>query len=505
MKTRFIRHISRFNQHSDFMKKSYWSITLFQTSTIGWLAGPALLLLTILLPAPEGMSVLAWRTAGIAMLLAIWWTTEVLPIPVTALLPIVLFPASGIMTTAQSCVPYATPIIFLLLGGFLIAMGLEKWNLHRRLALNLLIHTGSNPAIVLAGFMGITAFLSMWISNTASTLMMIPIALSLVSELTKTHEHDRFILSLVLGIAYSASIGGLGTLIGTPPNLLLAAFVKQTYGYEISFLDWMLLGVPVVIVLLYLAWWVLHKWAYPVDASKTHLSQDSIANELKQLGAVSIPEKRLAIVFILVAAAWILRVPFQQYFSVMLWLDDTLIAVAGAIAMFIIPAGDASGKNGALMDWERTRNLPWGVLLLFGAGLSLANGIEKTGLASWLGEYMSGITMLPPLVMIAGLVILVIFMTELTSNTATTATLLPVLAALALAGDMLTPMLLFAPATLAASCAFMLPVATAPNAVVYATGNVTIAQMASTGFKLNLIAIIAITTLTYWLVPVIFG
>lgn len=463
-----------------------------------------MLILTILLPAPEGMSVTAWRTAGIAMLLAVWWTTEVLPIPVTALLPIVLFPAMGILTTTESSAPYASPTIFLLLGGFLIAMGLEKWNLHRRLALNLLIRTGNQPAMVLASVMGITAFLSMWISNTASTLMMIPIALSLVSGLAKTYEHDRFILTLVLGIAYSASIGGLGTLIGTPPNLLLAAFVRQTYGYDISFLDWMLLGVPVVMVLLCLAWWVLHKWVYPVDASKIHLSQSSVADELQQLGVLSTPEKRLAVVFILVASAWILRVPFQQYFSLMLWLDDTLIAIIGAIAMFIIPAGDPTGKRSALMDWERTRNLPWGVLLLFGAGLSLANGIERTGLALWLGDYMSGAVLLHPLIMIAGLVTLVIFMTELTSNTATTATLLPILAALAMTDNMLTPMLLFVPATLAASCAFMLPVATAPNAVVYATGNVTIVQMATTGFKLNLVAVIAITTLTYWLIPVIF-
>lgn len=486
------------------MKNMSRSAIFFQPHVIGWLVGSALFILTILLPAPEGMPVLAWRTAGIAMLLAVWWTTEVLPIPVTALLPIVLFPAMGILTTTESSAPYASPTIFLLLGGFLIAMGLEKWNLHRRLALNLLIRTGNQPAMVLASVMGVTAFLSMWISNTASTLMMIPIALSLVSGLTKTHEHDRFTLSLVLGVAYSASIGGLGTLIGTPPNLLLAAFVRQTYGYDISFLDWMMLGVPIVMVLLYLAWWVLHKWVYPVDTSKIHLSQGSITSELQQLGVLSTPEKRLAVVFILVAAAWILRVPFQQHFSLMLWLDDTLIAIIGAIVMFIIPAGDHTRKRSALMDWERTRNLPWGVLLLFGAGLSLANGIERSGLALWLGEYMSGATILHPLIMIAGLVTLIIFMTELTSNTATTATLLPILAALAMTSNMPTPMLLFAPATLAASCAFMLPVATAPNAVVYATGNVTIVQMANTGFKLNLVAIITITTLTYWLVPAIF-
>lgn len=486
------------------MKNPCWLTVLFQPRLIGWLAGPTLLILTILLPAPAGMSISAWRTAGIAMLLTVWWSTELLPIPITALLPIVLFPAMGIMTTAESSAPYASPTIFFLLGGFLIAMGLEKWNLHRRLALNLMMRTGNQPAMVLASVMGITAFLSMWISNTASTLMMIPIVLSLVSGLARTHQHDHFIVSLVLGIAYSASIGGLGTLIGTPPNLLLAAFVRQTYGYDISFLDWMMLGVPVVIILLCLAWWVLHKWAYPVDASKIRLSQDSIASELQQLGVLSTPEKRLTVIFVLVAAAWIIRAPLQQYFSWMLWLDDTLIAIIGAIAMFIIPAGDPSNKYSKLMDWGRTRDLPWGILLLFGAGLSLAHGIENTGLALWLGEYLSEVTMFHPLVMITVLVTMVIFMTELTSNTATIATLLPILAALIVASDMPTPMLLFAPATLAASCAFMLPVATAPNAVVYATGNVTIVQMASTGFKLNLVAIIAITALTYWLIPVIF-
>ncbi|SDX62262.1 SLC13 family permease [Nitrosomonas halophila] len=470
----------------------------------GWLTGPALLAMTILFPAPEGMSVSAWYTAGIALLLAVWWSTEVLPIPVTSLLPILLFPALGVMSTAESTASYAAPTIFLLLGGFLIAMGLEKWNLHRRLALHLLARTGNNPAIVLAGFMGITALLSMWISNTASALMMTPIALSLTTDLAKTSAHQRFTLCLMLGIAYSASIGGLATIIGTPPNLLLVAFMQQTYGFEISFLDWMLLGLPVAGVMLCLAWWVLLKWAMPFDISKVRLSQGSIVGDLKKLGKLSVPEKRLAFVFLLVATAWIVRVPVQQYFPMLSWLDDTLIAVGGAVLMFIIPAGGAAEKWAALLDWERTRNIPWGVLLLFGAGLSLARGIEKTGLALWLGEHLAIATTLQPVLMIAGLVALVIFMTELTSNTATTATLLPVLAALSLAGD-LTPMLLFAPAALAASCAFMLPVATAPNAVVYSTGNVTIPQMARAGLKLNLIGILVITGMTYWIAPWIFG
>jgi solute carrier family 13 (sodium-dependent dicarboxylate transporter), member 2/3/5 len=480
-----------------------------KSQKIGLIAGISLLSVTILMPPPPEMPEAAWRSAGVALLLAIWWATEVIPIPATSLLPILLFPALGIMSVQESTAPYAAPAIFLLLGGFIIASGLARWNLHRRLALNILIRAGNSPAALIAGFMGATALISMWISNTASTLMMIPIALSLAGEMVRdTSEQSRkFILCMILGIAYSASIGGLGTIIGTPPNLFVVSFMKQHYGIDISFVDWMIFGVPVVVVMTASAWLVLTRWAFSFDLPDNSISKKVITDELEKLGPLTQPEKRLAGVFLLIAVAWILRVPVQTHFTVLLWLDDAMIAVGGAVLMFIIPAGHkqpAQGKQAALMDWDTACKIPWGVLLLFGGGLSLADAIKNTGLGAWIGAGLSGLPHLDLILMLFALVALVIFLTELTSNTATTATLLPILAVLAASSD-IDPMLLFAPTALAASCAFMLPVATAPNAVVYSTGQVTIAQMANAGFKLNLVAIIVVTGLSYALIPVIFG
>ncbi|MDR4651152.1 MAG: DASS family sodium-coupled anion symporter [Nitrosomonas sp.] len=486
---------------------------LSKSQKIGLIAGISLLSITILTPPPPEMPEAAWRSAGVALLLAIWWATEVVPIPATSLLPIVLFPALGIMSVQESTAPYAAPAIFLLLGGFIIASGLARWNLHRRLALNILIRVGDSPAALIAGFMSATALISMWISNTASTLMMIPIALSLAGEMARdTSEQSRkFILCMVLGIAYSASIGGLGTIIGTPPNLFVVSFMKQHYGVDISFVDWMIFGVPVVVVMTALAWLVLTRWAFSFDLPGDRISKRAIIDELEKLGPLTQPEKRLAGVFILIAASWILRVPVQEHFAVLLWLDDAMIAVGGAVLMFIIPAGQmqpprqsAQERQAALMDWDTACKIPWGVLLLFGGGLSLADAIKNTGLGTWIGAGLSGLPHLDLILMLFILVALVVFLTELTSNTATTATLLPILAVLAASGGV-DPMLLFAPTALAASCAFMLPVATAPNAVVYSTGQVTIAQMANAGFKLNLVAIIAVTGLSYALIPWIFG
>lgn len=473
---------------------------------VGLIVGLAFLLMTILFPAPENMTASAWHTAGIALLLAAWWATEVLPIPVTSLLPVLLFPAFGVMTLEESTAPYAAPTIFLLLGGFIIATGLSRWNLHRRLALNILARVGDSPARLIAGFMGTTALISMWISNTASTIMMIPIAMSLAGEVIKdgVDKKQGFLLCLILGIAYSASIGGLGTIIGTPPNLFVVSYMKQTYGIDISFFDWMLFGIPVVVVMVCCAWWVLTKWVFPLDMCGMHISRHAITSELSKLGALTRPEKRTAVVFLLVAIAWILRVPIQQHFDILLWLNDAMIAVGGAVLMFLIPSGHAQEKGTALLDWDSASKIPWGVLLLFGGGLSLAAAIKNTGLAVWIGAGLSGFTDLELIYLLFGLVALVIFLTELTSNTATTATLLPILGALAVTGGV-DPMLLFAPTALAASCAFMLPVATAPNAVVYATGSVTIYQMANAGFKLNLVAIGVVTVLSYVLVPVVFG
>ena len=472
---------------------------------IGLVVGICCVLMTVLFPAPAGMSASAWHTAGIALLLAAWWATEVLPIPVTSMLPVLLFPAFGVMTLEESTAPYAAPTIFLLLGGFIIATGLSRWNLHRRLALNILACVGDSPVAIIAGFMGATALISMWISNTASTIMMIPIAISLAGEIIKdgAEKHQGFLLCLILGVAYSASIGGLGTIIGTPPNLFVVSYMKQTYGIDISFFDWMLFGIPVVVVMVSFAWWVLTKWAFPLDMRGMHISKHIITSELNKLGTLTQPEKRITAVFLLVAIAWIMRVPIQQHLNILLWLNDAMIAVGGAVLMFIIPSGNAQKEGTALLEWESANKIPWGVLLLFGGGLSLAAAIKNTGLAVWIGAVLSGFTNVELIYLLFGLVVLVIFLTELTSNTATTATLLPVLGALAVTGG-IDPMLLFAPTALAASCAFMLPVATAPNAVVYATGSVTISQMASAGFKLNLVAIVVVTIFSYILVPVVF-
>jgi solute carrier family 13 (sodium-dependent dicarboxylate transporter), member 2/3/5 len=487
---------------------------LSKSKKIGLCVGLGFLLITIFFPAPTGMPTPAWYTAGVALLLAAWWATEVLPIPITSLLPLLLFPALGIMTMEESAVPYAAPTIFLLMGGFIIATGLARWNLHRRLALNILVRVGDSPAALIGGFMAATALISMWISNTASTIMMIPIAMSLVSEIIKDKDKDKdkekekqhqgFLLCLILGIAYSASIGGLGTIIGTPPNLFVVSYMKQAYDIDISFVDWMMFGIPVVVVMTTLAWWVLTKWAYPFNMQGEHISKALIIAELKKMGKLSEPERRITYIFLLVATAWIVRVPMQQSFEILLWLNDAMIAVGGAVLMFMIPSGHAEEKGTALLDWESASKIPWGVLILFGGGLSLAAAIKDTGLATWIGTSLSGLPDLDLIFMMLGLVVMVIFLTELTSNTATTATLLPILGVLAVSSG-IDPMLLFAPTALAASCAFMLPVATAPNAVVYSTGKVTISQMARAGFKLNLVAIVVVTVMSYALVPVIFG
>ncbi|PCI47137.1 MAG: anion transporter [Alphaproteobacteria bacterium] len=473
---------------------------------IGLIIGLLFFMIPLIMSAPEGMSVAAWRTAGVALLLAAWWATEVLPIPVTSLLPMLLFPALGVLTMGESTAPFARPTIFLLLGGFIIATALARWNLHRRLALNILVRVGNNPASIIGGFMAATALMSMWISNTASTIMMIPIALSLAGEIVKDRDarHQGFILCLVLGIAYSASIGGLGTPIGTPPNLFVVSFMKETYGIEISFFTWMLFGIPTVIIMVPLAWFVLTRWAYPFNLSDAPVAQELLREKLTAMGPMTTPERRVAYVFLSVAVSWIFRVPLQQNLHILLWLNDAMIAIGGASVLFLIPSGCTTEKGTALLDWDSANRIPWGVLLLFGGGLSLAAAVKASGLAIWLGTALSVLGTLPLIVMILCLVAMVIFMTELTSNTATVATLLPVLGALAVMTG-IDPMMLFAPVALAASCAFMLPVATAPNAVIYSTGEVTIPQMANAGFRLNLVGIVAVTSLSYVLVPVIFG
>lgn len=472
---------------------------------IGLVLGLFLFFYSLFSTPPANMSEQAWITAGVGMLMAVWWVTQVLPLPVTSLLPIILFPLIGISSVREATVPYVNPVIFLLLGGFIIATALQRWQLHRRLALTILHLVGSQPHAIVGGFMVVSALLSMWISNTATTIMMLPIAISLAHVMLEGQSKEaanKFTVCLMLGIAYAASIGGLGTLIGTPPNAMVAAFMTQTYGINIGFAQWMSFGLPVVFILVPIAWLLLTRLVFTFDLGHNTTAAGVVDSELEALGPMTTPEKRTAIVFVFIALAWVTR-PLLQQIPGLAALNDTIIAVVGAVSLFLIPSGEKQQKNTRLLNWSTAKGIPWGVLLLFGGGLSLAAAISSSGLAAWLGTVLSVLTSFHVFTLLLSIVAMVVFLTELTSNTATTATLLPVLGGIATAAY-LEPMLLIAPMALAASCAFMLPVATAPNAIVFGSGKVSIPQMARAGFCLNLVVITLITPLAYLLIPLIF-
>lgn len=473
---------------------------------IGLYLGIALFAVFLATSPPQDLSQAAWRTAGIGLLMATWWATEAVPVPITSLLPIAFFPVLGLGTLSEATSPYAHPVIYLLFGGFIIATAIERWDLHRRIALNILILVGDQSRAIVGGFMAATAMLSMWISNTATTIMMIPIALSLATLLSNDEDiasgdSRSFRLCLCLGIAYSASIGGLGTLIGTPPNAMFSAYMTEAYGIEIGFLRWMMLAVPVVLVLVPAGWWVLTHLVYPFQISGASNSSSLIRAELDKLGPISTPQMRTLLVLIAAALAWVTR-PLLQKVWFLSDISDTSIAIIGAISLFLIPAGDPETRNTKLLDWRTAERIPWGVLVLFGGGLSLATSVNSSGLADWLGLAIAALSSLHLFVFVLAVVTLVIFLTEITSNTATTATLLPVMGGLAAAAQV-DPLLLAVPMTMAASCAFMLPVATAPNAIVFATGEVSIAEMAKAGFWVNVAATAIICSIAYFLVPIV--
>lgn len=469
---------------------------------VGLVLGPILFLLTLFADRPATLTTEAWTLVAIIALMATWWATEAIPVPATSLLPLVLLPMTGIGTAKEASNPFTDPVIFLLLGGFIAAMAMQRWGLHRRIALNILARSGDHPAALIGGFMVASALLSMWISNTATTLMMVPIALSVAETVLgdEAHEH-RFTIALLIGCAWAASIGGLGTIIGTPPNAFVVAFMEQESGRSISFLDWMLFGVPVVMVMIPAAWIVLTKIVFKIKATDAIGGDEVVESELKALPKMGRPEGRVAMVFGAMAIAWISveavkQIPGMEGFS------NMVVAIAGALAMFLIPAGNGDGER--LLDWETAVKLPWGVILLFGGGLSLAAAIKKTGLAIWIGNGLAVLTGAHLFLLILAIVTLVVFLTELTSNTATTAALVPVLAAVAAVGNF-DPLLLAAPVAMAASCAFMLPVATAPNAVIYSSGHVSIPTLARAGLWLNVIGSFLVAGVCYALLPVIFG
>ena len=471
-----------------------------RSQVIGLVVGLAGFLACLIIPPPGGMSVEAWAAGGMMWLMATWWSTEAIPIPATALLPILLVPALGLGSIGQATAPYANPIIFLFLGGFTLGLAMQRWNLHRRIALLTLRAMGVKPKNQIAGFMMATAFLSMWVSNTATAVMMLPIGLSIIA-MTQSDNEDglrRFGTALLLAIAYSASVGGIATLIGTPPNALLAAYLLDTQGIEVGFAQWMLLGLPVSVVMLLLVWWWLTRVDFGIGRADD--SGEMIRRELEALGPLGRGEKLVGLVFVLTASAWIFRPLLSANLAP--WLTDTGIAIAAALALFLIPVD--TRERQFLLDWESAEKLPWGVLLLFGGGLAMAGAISSSGLASWIAEAMGAATLLPALLMVALVALVIIFLTEVTSNTATAAAFLPLLGALAVAQD-ISPLLLTVPAAIAASCAFMMPVATPPNAIVFSSGHMRIGDMLRAGFALNLMGVVVVTVASYWLMGWVFG
>lgn len=474
------------------------------TRQVGLILGPVLFFLIRMSFYPDGVSAEANAVFATTVWMAVWWITEAVAIEVTALLPVVLFPLTGALPLAQTTVTYGDKYVFLYMGGFMLAIAIEKWNLHRRIALNIIRLIGTDVKKIILGFMVATGFMSMWISNTATAVMMLPIAMAIVKQLednpdTIENENLVFGKALMLAIAYSASIGGIATLIGTPPNLVLAGVVKELYGIEISFAEWMLVGLPIAVGLLFLTWYYLTNFAFAFRQKNFPGGREEINRQLKSLGKISYEEVLVLIVFVLMALAWITR-----SFLLKKWipaLDDTLIAMIGAIVLFVLPTKAAGQK---ILDWKSAVKLPWGILLLFGGGLALAEGFTSSGLADWIGGQMTLLAGVQILLLVLILVTAVNFLTEVTSNLATTAMLLPILAPMAVSINV-HPYLLLVPATLAASCAFMLPVATPPNAVVFGSGYLRIPDMVRTGVALNVLSIIIVSLLVYFLLPLIWG
>jgi sodium-dependent dicarboxylate transporter 2/3/5 len=460
---------------------------------IGLLLGPIGFLTVILSPAPAGLSPAGWTTAALGLWMAIWWATEALPLFATALLPLVILPLFGVASMRAAAEPFANPVVFLLLGGFLIGLAVQRWNLHRRIAFHIVLRVGGRPRNLIGGVMLATAAISMWISNTATTIMMLPIALSLVLVVLPRpgaagRDGTNFSAAMVLGVAYASSIGGMATLIGSPPNALAASYLQQSFNIEVTFAGWMVVALPIAAVMLVLAYLLLTRAVLPFSADFADTRNDVVADMLAEMGPISAPEKRVAAVFITVALAWILYPVVAPWIG--LDLTDTGIAIAGAVVLFAIPADWR--KRIFLLHWATARNMPWEILILFGGGLSLAEAIDTSGLAAWMGAGLSFLHGAHLMLVVGVISLLLVYMTELMSNTATAAAFLPVAGSLALASGV-DPLWVGVAVALAASSAYMLPVATLPNAIVFGTGYVSLAQMIRAGFWLSLIGAFVIT------------
>jgi sodium-dependent dicarboxylate transporter 2/3/5 len=463
--------------------------------------GCSCLFITLLLPSPsDQLPQPAWRVIGMASLMIIWWLGEVVPIAVTALMPLILSPMLGILPLKTVANNYAHPLIFLFMGGFFLSLALEKSGLHQRIALLTLKAFGSKQSRQIAGVMVVTAVLSMWMSNTATAVMMLPIGLSIIALAKQAQlseqNHQQFAVALLLSIAYAANIGGIATLIGTPPNAMLAAYLSANYQINIGFAQWMLYGLPISFLLLVFCWFWLTRWGFKLSHHELPQIKRLLHQKLAELPPLSQAEKSVGVIFALTVIAWILRPMITQLIPIPL--DDTMIILIAAVALFAIPSGQ--GNDDRLLNWENTLKMPWGILLLFGGGLALAQIMQQSGLSDVIVTLIEHQQHIAPFALLFIVVSCVVFLTEVTSNTAITASLLPLLGAISVS-IFETPLMLAMPVAIAASCAFMLPVATPPNSVIFASGEVKIKTMAKTGFILNVVSISLISTVSLWLVP----
>jgi sodium-dependent dicarboxylate transporter 2/3/5 len=446
----------------------------------------------------------AWFVFGVLVLMAIWWATEALPVAVTALLPLALFPLLNVVDFQSAADPYANKNIYLFLGGFILALGIESSGLHKRMALKMILAVGSTGATLVGGFMLVAALLSMVVMNTSTTLMLLPIGLAVCSVVANTipnisqDQQKYFDTALMLGIAYAATIGGMSTIIGTAPNLVFVSFLEEQYGVVIDFFSWMKLGVPVAIVMLFSAWVILTKIIFPTSFEASLETKEKLNNMLLELGPLTKDEIKISFIFGFAVIAWITSRLVRETFGI--GIEDAGVAIIVSIILFMVPS---SNKKNDLMQWNKTTQLPWGLLILFGGGLSLAAQVSGTGLGIWIGQGLTILKTVHPLVLIFAIATLIIFLTEMTSNVATTSTFLPVIGALAIAIGVI-PVALTIPVCLAASCAFMLPVATPPNAIVYGSGKFTIATMMKAGFALNIVGIFVVSLFSYYLAPILF-
>lgn len=475
--------------------------------------GPALFLAIAFLPLglPPGVQ----RMMAVAVLMASWWVTEAIPLAATSLLPLALFPLLGLGTASESATPYSNHLVYLFLGGFMLAQSMQRWNLHRRMALAIVRSVGTSPSRIVFGFMCAAAFISMWVSNTATAAMMMPIGLAVIQQAVEAVEaegadidtrpgHFHFGANLMLGIAYGASIGGVATIIGTPPNVFLAGtMAAPPHNIDISFVKWLGFGLPFVALFLPLTWLWLTKLAFPLEIQSIPGGGDRIQSELDKLGRMTLPEKRLAAVFGVTALAWTFRPLWTSWIPTGNNVTDSTIAMMATIGLFVIPAG-LTGSDERLLNWQWASRLPWEVLLLFGGGFSLAAGFERNGLSAWVGDQLQFFAALPLPVFVVIIVALIVTLTEFASNTASTAMSIPILAATANSMG-ISPLVLAIPATVAASCAFMLPAATPPNAIMFGTGYFTVPQLAKAGIGVNLIGIVLISLLSLLLARPLFG